>query len=278
MFHEPLETGLQALLPADGILREASHYALFPGGKRLRPKLLLASALSCGAEIAQAIDPACALELVHTYSLIHDDLPCMDDDAMRRGKPSLHKAFPEGIALLTGDLLLTLAFETLANAPLLGEKTKIDLISLVAKAAGSCGMVGGQAIDLLGASDEKGVIAMHRGKTAALFAAALQCGARIAECDKEIVALFGEIGEKIGLAFQMEDDLADGEGALLILGREEVEAKKVGWQQDGFKLLSQVPFDTTLVKNLLQGLFVTRKKNPAKSASRTQRSGQSAEN
>lgn len=172
-------------------------------------------------EPLSGLDPACALEMVHAYSLIHDDLPCMDDDDLRRGHPTLHKVFGEGMALLAGDYLLTLSFEVISLSPL-SEAKKLRLVQILSKAAGSEGMVGGQAIDLASVGktlDEKTLLRMHRGKTGALLAAALRFGAEIAGAPEETALLLENLGNQIGLAFQFLDDFLDASSTTEVLGK-----------------------------------------------------------
>jgi geranylgeranyl diphosphate synthase type II len=192
-------------------LYEAARYALFSGGKRFRPILTLITAEIFGASLESAVDPACALELVHTYSLIHDDLPCMDDDDLRRGKPTLHKVYTEGHAVLTGDFLMTRAFEVIALSSV-SEGQKVALMKILALRTGSEGMVGGQAVDLLfkGRPFEHAILDfMHRKKTAALIAASLEFGGVVAGVSAQDQVLLGKIGEHFGMAFQLLDDLSD---------------------------------------------------------------------
>ena len=183
-----IEDRLHALIPPHSdflyaALFDSARYSLFSGGKRLRPLLALASAHTFDSSLEKALDPACALECIHTYSLIHDDLPCMDNDDMRRGKPTLHRAFPEWHALLTGDYLATFAFEIIAKSPALSDAEKIDLISVLANRAGAHGMIGGQMIDLLSQGvqvDKEMLHQMHAHKTACLISASLEFGAIVA--------------------------------------------------------------------------------------------------
>lgn len=195
-------------------LAQAALYSL-EGGKRLRPLLCLAVLDLYEIEIEKGLYPAAALEMIHTYSLIHDDLPCMDDDDERRGRPSLHKAYSESLAILTGDFLLTYAFEALANAPNLSDTQKIALTKTLAIRSGREGMIGGQILDLEGHSH--GWQEMVLKKTGALFSTALEFGAILAGIESKI---FKELGEYLGLAFQLLDDLSDGDGAALIFGEE----------------------------------------------------------
>jgi len=193
-------------------LFQAARYALIDGGKRLRPILTLATAEVFGLDNEAAASPACAIEMIHAYSLIHDDLPCMDDDDYRRGKPSLHKAFGEGHAVLTGDFLLTYAFEIIANDPLLSPEQKISLIALLAKNSGGHGMVGGQIMDIESEGikiDIEMLRQIHQYKTGAMIAASVEFGgiiARVSPSHREILRRFGSA---IGLAFQIVDDVID---------------------------------------------------------------------
>lgn len=194
-------------------LFKAARYALLSEGKRLRPLLTLAATSDLGGDIRGALAPACAIELIHTYSLIHDDLPCMDDDDLRRGKPSLHKAFNEGLAVLTGDLLLTKAFELMATAPHLSEGQRVELVRILSQRSGSEGLIGGQVVDI---AREENRLSMqekqwiNQRKTGALFSAALECGGIVANGSEGDLALLRSTGLYFGLAFQLFDDLEDG--------------------------------------------------------------------
>ena len=210
-------------------LFNSSRYALH-GGKRLRPMLFLSAALAYDAPLESALQPAIAWELIHTYSLAHDDLPCMDDDDERRGRPTLHRAFPQWQAVLTGDFLLTYAFELLSTAPDLESSLKLKLITLLARSSGSDGMVGGQMLDLsLSPSDTDWhqLEALHRKKTGALFSSALEGGGWLGQAPAEDCARLALIGEAFGIWYQIADDLADGmsetPSALTTLGKERAE-------------------------------------------------------
>lgn len=198
--------------PAIYPLFEAARYSLLSPGKRLRPLLTLVTAQMYGSLMENALTPACALELIHSYSLIHDDLPCMDDDDLRRGKPTLHKVYDEGFAVLTGDFLLTYAFELLSKAPALSAETRLVLIQTLAERAGAEGMIGGQVIDLhhntIRLSQET-IELMHMKKTAALFSCALEFGGHLGHASQEEILKLKEIGENFGSAFQIFDDLSD---------------------------------------------------------------------
>ena len=195
----------------EGVFDSAS-YSLFSGGKRIRPILTLAVTEALGGNIQAALDPACAIEMIHTSSLIHDDMPCMDDDDMRRGKPALHLAFPEWQALLTGDFLLTHAFQSLARAPHLDASQKVELIDLIARKTGAHGMVGGQLLDLKGSIKTlEELEELHNLKTGALLEASIEAGAFVAKASKEQMAALRIFSSRIGLAFQIADDILDFE-------------------------------------------------------------------
>ena len=215
-------------------LGEAMAYSLLGGGKRLRPVLCLASADAVGGDLAPALPAACAIELIHTYSLIHDDLPAMDNDTMRRGRPTLHVVAGEGMAILAGDGLLTEAFHILARFPEGTDPStvtrKLRVLERVAAAAGPCGMVGGQAIDLTcvtpdpqGRLDEPldlaGLQRMHRKKTGALIRASAAAGAILGGGTDAQIAAIDEAAGEFGLAFQIVDDILDVEVSSADLGK-----------------------------------------------------------
>ena len=203
------------------VLQESMAYSLLAGGKRIRPLLTLAFARLCGLEAEKAMPFACAVEMIHTYSLIHDDLPCMDDDELRRGKPTNHVVYGEATALLVGDALLTLAFSCLAGADLPAARIRRAVAEL-AREAGAAGMVGGQSIDL--ASEGKQVdidtlIQMDLGKTAALIKAACVLGCIAAGASEEQEEQAREFAVYVGLAFQIQDDVLDVLGDAKALGK-----------------------------------------------------------
>ena len=205
-------------------LREAMFYSLEAGGKRLRPCLMLAVCEMLGGDIAKALPFACSLEMIHTYSLIHDDLPCMDDDDMRRGRPSNHKVFGEAMAVLAGDGLLSFAFENmLSAAQKSGERGAISAALEIAKRAGAAGMVTGQAADIEyeGASEqtEEMLHFIHMHKTADMLSAAVLAGALIAGTDDETLSALGLYSEKMGLLFQITDDILDMKGDPKLMGK-----------------------------------------------------------
>lgn len=200
---------------------KAMKYSLSNGGKRLRPVLCLEFARACGADRFDALDFACAVEYIHSYSLIHDDLPCMDDDDMRRGKPSCHKEFGEATALLAGDALLTHAFQILAGAELDDKKIALAC-GLLAQNAGVQGMVGGQVIDLKYESetpDLQQLLSVHRLKTGALISAACLLGCIAAGADDEKIAAASAFAYDLGVAFQIKDDILDVVGSTEALGK-----------------------------------------------------------
>lgn len=202
-------------------LYQASLYAATLPGKRIRPILLLATVESFGKNHKNALLPAIAIELVHTYSLIHDDLPCMDDSELRRGLPALHKAFPEWLALLTGDLFLTLAFEIISSLfPSLSPQKCLALVSTLAQYAGSKGLVIGQAIDMSPKTkDWKTIKTMHCHKTAKLFAASVKMGGIIAGVSSKKIKHLESFGLNLGLAFQITDDILDETSSKQKLGK-----------------------------------------------------------
>lgn len=206
---DELTSNSNALHPS---VLEAMRYSLLDAGKRVRPTLTLAFCEALGGNINSAIDFACAVEMIHTYSLIHDDLPCMDDDDMRRGKPSCHKAFDEATALLAGDALLTLAFQTLSECDKQPDSVKIKAIQALSKLSGVAGMIGGQVIDL--DSEDKQVtletlITMDSGKTCALIEAACVLGCLCAGGDDDAVNAAMAYSHGVGMAFQIVDDILD---------------------------------------------------------------------
>jgi farnesyl diphosphate synthase len=211
-----IDTMFDALLPPEGKLAEAMRYAAIGGGKRLRPLLLTATAAMHGADRTQALRAASAIEAVHAYSLVHDDLPCMDDDAMRHGKPSLHKAFGEAVAVLAGDALQAFAFEVLADPATSGDPfVRAELVQVLAAASGAHGMVGGQILDIEGeqqALDLSAVTRMQQLKTGALLSAAVEMGAVLGKVPVEGRTHLKGYARDIGLAFQIADDLLDHAG------------------------------------------------------------------
>jgi len=210
-------------IPAD--IYKAVRYSVFNGGKRIRPVLCLAAAEAVGGDLGQAIPVACALELIHSYSLIHDDLPSMDDDNFRRGKPTCHKVFGENIAILAGDALLTEAFVLLSHVEKvrLSAERRLAVIQEIGQAAGINGMVGGQALDVLSGKsvpDENTLYEIHRRKTGALIVAAVKSGAIIFNASKDKIQALAQYGINLGLAFQIADDILNVEGDRKLMGKE----------------------------------------------------------
>jgi geranylgeranyl diphosphate synthase type II len=210
--------------PAADIV-SAMDYSLFAGGKRLRPILCIAGAEAAGGEAKDVLPVACAIELIHTYSLIHDDLPVMDDDDMRRGKPTNHKVFGEAVALLAGDGLLTKAFHVMTNSDFVNRvrpNALLAVIGLIAQAAGYEGMVGGQVVDIQSEGKEVDpsiVQFIHTRKTAALISASVVSGAILVDAAEDQVKALTSYGQNIGLAFQVSDDILDIEGDSRELGK-----------------------------------------------------------
>ncbi len=203
------------------LLRDAIAHSLLAPGKRLRPILVLMAAEACGGSLESAMPAACAVEMVHAYSLIHDDLPAMDDDDLRRGQPTCHKKFGEATAILAGDALLTMAFEVLAT-----QVSPPDIAAVccgeLAAAAGPCNMVGGQADDMAalhGEDDLETLESIHRRKTGAMIRVSLRLGARIASANAEQLAALGDFGHGLGLAFQITDDLIDVKSSEATIGK-----------------------------------------------------------
>lgn len=205
-----------------GKLADAMGYSLLSGGKRIRPVLTLAACRFCDGDADCAMPFACALELLHTYSLIHDDLPCMDDDDLRRGRPTNHKVYGQASAVLAGDALLTAAFELLAKAPNLSAEQRIAAVRVLSEAAGPSGMVAGQILDMESSdriSNVHQIQAIESLKTGKLMVAAVQLGALAAEGNEASMQALSTYAEKLGLAFQIQDDILDCEGEEEELGK-----------------------------------------------------------
>lgn len=221
-----VEAQLERLLPGDSVpphsIHQAMRYSVFAGGKRIRPILCLEAARIFDADATAALYPGCAVEFIHTYSLIHDDLPALDNDDWRRGKPTSHKKFGEANAILAGDGLLTLAFETISATPVSAER-RVAMVTEIASAAGTVnGMVGGQVADLESEGEKVGPQALeyiHRSKTAALIRASVTAGALCAGAAADDVARLRRFGETIGWAFQVTDDILDVEESSAALGK-----------------------------------------------------------
>jgi geranylgeranyl diphosphate synthase type II len=208
-------------------LHKAVRHSLFSGGKRIRPILSIAAFEAVGGKGDGILPFACALEMIHTYSLIHDDLPAIDNDDYRRGKPTCHKVFGEAIGILAGDALLTEAFKLLTNQQLhegifRDEGSVLDIIHEMAQAAGIFGMIGGQVVDIESEGKEIDFPTLqyiHTHKTGALILVSVRVGVKLGSVDKEILKAFGRYGERIGLAFQIADDILNVEGKAVLLGK-----------------------------------------------------------
>ncbi len=193
-------------------IHKAMRYSIFAGGKRIRPILCLAAAEACGGTPENALPPACAVEIMHTYSLVHDDLPCMDDDDLRRGRPTSHKVFGEGVAVLCGDALLTEAFAIIAETPASKRYSAKHYVSELASTGGSKKLIGGQILDLEGerkSLTKKQLIQIHEAKTAALLTSSIRLGAMTANVTPAKLQALTEFGYNLGLAFQVIDDILD---------------------------------------------------------------------
>ena len=211
-----IDRALSRFLPPESTrpvtIHRAMRYSIFAGGKRLRPVLCLAAAEACGGKAADALPLACAIECIHTYSLVHDDLPSMDDDDLRRGRPTCHKAFGEGIAILAGDALLTIAFEICAASKGSRRYPVRDLVREIAVAAGSRKLIAGQVADLEAEGqriDPAQVRYIHQNKTAAILTSAVRLGAMSANADQKKLKAITKFGRALGLAFQIIDDILD---------------------------------------------------------------------
>ena len=224
-----IEQALEKYLPpkeqSPSLIHQALHYSVFSGGKRLRPILVLAAAEAVDGDLEGLLPAACAIECIHTYSLIHDDLPAMDNDDFRRGKPTCHKVFGEGIAILAGDALLTYAFQLLSSVAmkLAGTELRVlQVIQEVSNACGTTGLIGGQVLDPQSENqivDEDTLRFIHRKKTGALFAASVRTGALLAGANQEQLEDLTKYADYLGLAFQITDDILDIEGEASILGK-----------------------------------------------------------
>lgn len=263
-------------------LHKAMHYSVTGNGKRLRPILVYATGLSLNAKFEHLNIPAMAIELIHCYSLIHDDLPAMDDDDLRRGEPTCHKAFDEATAILAGDALQTLAFELLSQSSFtISSEYKIRMIETLAKASGSLGMVGGQDLDLFSEGktiDLEELIHLHQLKTGALIKASIRLGIYASKNNNEtFIRLLDLFAEKIGLAFQIQDDILNIESTTQILGKStgsdkyhekatypaltsltQAKNKISELYDEANTLLDQLPFNTVLLEKINE--FLTSRK------------------
>jgi geranylgeranyl diphosphate synthase type II len=250
-----VDAALEKLLPAENAqppsIHTAMRYSVFAGGKRIRPILCLETARIFSAAVTPALHPACAIECIHTYSLIHDDLPALDNDDLRRGKPTCHKKFGEATAILAGDALLTLAFEIIGATPVAAERRVAILAEVAASAGAMNGMVGGQVADL--EAEGKPVSPqmleyIHRSKTAALIRASIAAGALCAGASTEDVSRLRRFGESIGWAFQVTDDILDVEESSAALGK--TAGKDIAQQKATYPAVYGLPRSHEIAKEL----------------------------
>ena len=259
-------------------LFQAARYTLLSGGKRVRPLLTLLITEMLGGDTDVALLPACCIEMIHTYSMIHDDLPCMDDDDFRRGKPTLHKVYNEGHAVLTGDYLLTLPFELISQDHRLTSHQKVDLIHILSSASGWRGLIGGQVVDLLnGPKSPDELRELHLQKTGALFIAAVDMGAVVAEATAEVRRKLRSFAESFGLAFQILNDILDVTSSEELRGTEissDVKNGKVTYLTvmgyDGaveelnvhrercIEILEDLPYDSELLKQFTLDILTAK--------------------
>lgn len=267
LIDENLRNAIKSKTPFEQELSAAMEYSLFTGGKRLRPLMTIKAYEMYDDYIHKALPYAMAIEMIHTYSLIHDDLPAMDNDDFRRGKMTNHKVFGEAMAILAGDSLLNLAFETMLSAA----RESCDISSIkamqeIAKASGCKGMIGGQAIDLrsdIGSMDEESLLYMYKGKTAALIQASILSGAIIGGASMEHIEKLRDFGLRLGLAYQIQDDLLDDEKDesikkctyLSFYSKEEAEKKVKDLSDRAVSILDSLEdIDTLFFKELTLGL------------------------
>jgi geranylgeranyl diphosphate synthase type II len=258
-------------------LLEAMTYSLMAGGKRVRSVLCVAAAEAVGGDLEDVLPAACALEMVHTYSLIHDDLPAMDDDDLRRGQPTCHKAFDEATAILAGDALLTLAFQTLSSIAAGSDQQAVKwlrVIQLISHAAGYCGMIQGQMLDIASEGSQltlNELKSLHRLKTGALIEVSSRCGAELVDANSRQIQLLESYAQYIGLAFQVTDDILNVEGDPAIMGKA-VGTDKLRQKSTYPSLLGleeSKTFATKLIDNALQALgSFDQKAEPLRSIAR----------
>ena len=233
-YQQAIEQYLEGLFSQDkpyGRLQEAMRYSILGGGKRIRPVLTLEFARLGGIDWHLALPYACALELVHNYSLIHDDLPCMDDDDLRRGQPTTHKKFGETLAVLAGDALQPEAFRLIAEAPCMSDGSRVEAVRVLARACGADGMVAGQVLDTLyGIQTEEQLKAMYRLKTGVMISGAAELGCVAADMPADMRAQAVEFADQLGLAFQIRDDMLD------VIGNADEFGKPIGSDKDEGKV------------------------------------------
>ena len=271
-----VDNALNLILPGDGsVLSQAMRYAVLSGGKRFRPLLTLSTGESFGADQKTALPFACAIELIHNYSLIHDDLPCLDNDDFRRGKPACHKAYGEDIALLAGDGLLTLAFEVMASSPLKRQAASLrgEVITEVSRSAGVGGMIGGQMLDVTltsaGVSKEEFQSIIEK-KTASLILASVKIGALLGQASFSQLDAVCNYGKNIGMAFQIRDDILDSEedvygigvtrpNAITVYGYKKSKERLERYISLAIAALDKISLDTKELKFLAEMLLKVKK-------------------
>ncbi len=271
-----VDTALDSILPGDGsVLSQAMRHAVLSGGKRFRPLLTLSTGESFGADQKTALPFACAIELIHNYSLIHDDLPCLDNDDFRRGKPACHKAYGEDIALLAGDGLLTLAFEVMASSPLKRQAASLrgEVITEVSRSAGVGGMIGGQMLDVTltsaGVSKEEFQSIIEK-KTASLILASVKIGALLGQASFSQLDAVCNYGKNIGMAFQIRDDILDSEedvygigvtrpNAITVYGYKKSKERLERYISLAIAALDKISLDTKELKFLAEMLLKVKK-------------------
>ncbi len=268
---DEVEEALYRCLPAAGecpeVLADAMGHAVRTGGKRLRPILCLAAAEACCGARTAAVYPACAVELLHSYTLVHDDLPCMDNDLVRRGQPSVHAKFGEAVAVLAGDALLTLAFETLARTPAAEPRTLPLLVRELARAAGAAGVIGGQIEDTLNAGNATPELIHYvfQHKTADLFKAAMRLGAVSVNAPHTAAAKVSAYAAHLGFAFQIIDDILDQDQAaagdkaelscLAIMSADDARIWASEHTREAVDALEELPGDTTALAALAESML-----------------------
>lgn len=235
-YRQKIDGYLASCFTEGGLLRQAMRYSLLAGGKRIRPVLTLEIGRLCGGDVEKLLPVAGAVEMLHCYSLIHDDLPCMDDDDERRGLPANHIQFGETAAVLAGDCLQAEAFASVCRAPI-GEAERFRCCSLLAQAAGADGICGGQMLDLSGPKTEDELLEVELRKTAALIAAACAMGAAAAGAGSDRLWAAAEFGRNLGMAFQLRDDLLDGDGLCALLGEAECRRMTGAYTAEALKAL-----------------------------------------
>jgi geranylgeranyl diphosphate synthase type II len=259
-----VETEMDRLLPKlktyPSVIHQAMRYSVFGDGKRIRPILVLACAEACGGSVRKALTAACAIEFIHTYSLIHDDLPCLDNDDLRRGRPTCHKKFDEAQALLAGDALLTFAFEILAD--LKDARTAVRLIGEISRAAGTFGMIGGQVVDKLSENREINLPVLdyiNVNKTGKLIRVSCLAGAISAGAASRSQRALGSYGEYLGLAFQIVDDIMDANGYMHFMTEAQARTKAADLTERAKKSVQSFGRKTDILRQLADTILARKK-------------------